>query len=126
MSQEIMQIVFSALGVLITGLVGWLTTYLTKLLSQKIKDKDLANWLTQITEIILNAVKVTYQVYVEALKDKNMFDAEAQKEALERAYKMVLSQLTDDAKNFIKENYGDIETWIKTQIESAIYTLKNK
>lgn len=126
MSQEIMQIVFSALGVLITGLVGWLTTYLTKLLSQKIKDKDLANWLTQITEIILNAVKVTYQVYVEALKDKNMFDAEAQKEALERAYKMVLSQLTDDAKNFIKENYGDIEAWIKAQIESAIYTLKNK
>jgi hypothetical protein len=126
MSQEIMQIVFSALGVLVTGLVGWLTTYLTKLLSQKIKDKNLANWLTQITEIILNAVKVTYQVYVEALKDKNMFDAEAQKEALERAYKMVLSQLTDDAKNFIKENYGDIETWIKTQIESAIYTLKNK
>ena len=104
MSQEIMQIVFSALGVLVTGLVGWLTTYLTKLLSQKIKDKNLANWLTQITEIILNAVKVTYQVYVEALKDKNMFDAEAQKEALERAYKMVLSQLTDDAKNFIKEN----------------------
>lgn len=126
MSQEIMQIVFSALGVLVTGLVGWLTTYLTKLLSQKIKDKNLANWLTQITEIILNAVKVTYQVYVEALKDKNMFDAEAQKEALERAYKMVLSQLTEDAKNFIKENYGDIETWIKTQIESAIYTLKNK
>lgn len=126
MSQEIMQIVFSALGVLVTGLVGWLTTYLTKLLSQKIKDKDLANWLTQITEIILNAVKVTYQVYVEALKDKNMFDAEAQKEALERAYKMVLSQLTDDAKNFIKENYGDIETWVKAQIESAIYTLKNK
>lgn len=126
MSQEIMQIVFSALGVLVTGLVGWLTTYLTKLLSQKIKDKNLANWLTQITEIILNAVKVTYQVYVEALKNKNMFDAEAQKEALERAYKMVLSQLTDDAKNFIKENYGDIETWIKTQIESAIYTLKNK
>lgn len=126
MSQEIMQIVFSALGVLVTGLVGWLTTYLTKLLSQKIKDKNLANWLTQITEIVLNAVKVTYQVYVEALKDKNMFDAEAQKEALERAYKMVLSQLTDDAKNFIKENYGDIETWIKTQIESAIYTLKNK
>lgn len=126
MSQEIMQIVFSALGVLVTGLVGWLTTYLTKLLSQKIKDKNLANWLTQITEIVLNAVKVTYQVYVEALKDKNMFDAEAQKEALERAYKMILSQLTDDAKNFIKENYGDIETWIKTQIESAIYTLKNK
>lgn len=126
MSQEIMQIVFSALGVLVTGLVGWLTTYLTKLLSQKIKDKNLANWLTQITEIILNAVKVTYQVYVEALKDKNMFDAEAQKEALERAYKMVLSQLTDDAKNFIKENYGDIETWVKAQIESAIYTLKNK
>lgn len=126
MSQEIMQIVFSALGVLVTGLVGWLTTYLTKLLSQKIKDKNLANWLSQITEIILNAVKVTYQVYVETLKDKNMFDAEAQKEALERAYKMVLSQLTDDAKKFIKENYGDIETWVKAQIESAIYTLKNK
>ena len=73
MPQEIQNILLSALGVIITGLATWLSTYIVKLLNEKIKDKQFARWLSQIIEIITNAVKCTYQTYVEALKDENIF-----------------------------------------------------
>lgn len=43
-----------------------------------------AKYLTSIVDVITRAVKTTYQTYVETLKNKDMFTAEAQKEALSR------------------------------------------
>lgn len=125
MPQEIQNILLSALGVIITGLATWLSTYIVKLLNEKIKDKQFARWLSQIIEIITNAVKCTYQTYVEALKDKNMFTKEAQEEALKRTLQSVKSQLSQESIKFIKDNFGDVEKWLIEKIESIIYSLKN-
>lgn len=125
MPQEIQNILLSALGVIITGLATWLSTYIVKLLNEKIKDKQFARWLSQIIEIITNAVKCTYQTYVEALKDENMFTKEAQEEALKRTLQSVKSQLSQESIKFIKDNFGDVEKWLIEKIESIIYSLKN-
>lgn len=125
MPQEIQNILLSALGVIITGLATWLSTYIVKLLDEKIKDKQFARWLSQIIEIITNAVKCTYQTYVEALKDKNMFTKEAQEEALKRTLQSVKSQLSQESIKFIEDNFGDVEKWLIEKIESIIYSLKN-
>lgn len=125
MPQEIQNILLSALGVIITGLATWLSTYIVKLLNEKIKDKQFARWLSQIIEIITNAVKCTYQTYVEALKDKNMFTKEAQEEALKRTLQSVKSQLSQESIKFIEDNFGDVEKWLIEKIESIIYSLKN-
>lgn len=125
MPQEIQNILLSALGVIITGLATWLSTYMVKLLNEKIKDKQFARWLSQIIEIITNAVKCTYQTYVEALKDENMFTKEAQEEALKRTLQSVKSQLSQESIKFIKDNFGDVEKWLIEKIESIIYSLKN-
>jgi hypothetical protein len=37
-----------------------------------------------------------------------------------------LAQMTDDIKEYITKNYGDLETWLTTQIEATINILKNK
>lgn len=54
-----------------------------------------------------------------------MFDKESQKVALIKAKNDALAQMTDEIKEYITKNYGDLETWIITQIESTINILKN-
>ena len=48
----------------------------------------------------------------------------AQKEAKDKALEIINSQLTDELKDFIAENYGDIQKWLLNKIESVIYQLK--
>lgn len=54
-----------------------------------------------------------------------MFDKAAQLQALNQAKDMVLSQLSQDVKDYIASNFGDIESWINNMIESTIYDLKS-
>lgn len=125
MEQNLMNILFTALGIIVTGLATWLSSALVKFLNEKIKDKKLTNWLTQIVDIITSAVKFTYQTYVEELKGKDIFTKEAQEKALNETYERVKNQLSKEAIKFIEENYGDVEKWIKEKIEAVIYSLKN-
>ncbi len=76
--------------------------------------------------IVTKSVKSTYQTYVEALKDKDMFTEEAQKEALTRATNSAKLQLSQDLQSFIGSNFGDLETWIHETVEASLYDLKNK
>lgn len=95
-------------------------------LNAKIKNTKAVGYLTAAVNIVSNAVKVTYQTYVQSLKDKDMFTAEAQKEALSQAVNQAQSQLTAEVKSYITENFGDITAWITSQIEAVLYDLKNK
>ncbi len=120
------EIFWSILGILGTGLATWLVTVFTTWMNSKIKDKKVANWLTSLTTIITNAVKTVYQEFVECMKNNGTFDEKAQKEAKERAMVIIHSQLTPELQSFIQSNYGDIEEWLKNQIEVVLYNLKNK
>lgn len=119
-------ILLSVIGVVLTALVSWGAERLIALINTKLANSKYAKYLTSAIDVITRAVKTTYQTYVESLKDKNMFTEEAQKEALSKAGEMALSQLTDDYKQWIETNFGNVETWISNTIESVIYDLKNK
>ena len=121
---QVLDIVFAAIGALLTGLAGFAVTWLTKWISSKLGDSKEAKWATQAVDIVTNAVQTVYQTYVEALKGQNKFDAEAQKEALQKAVDITLSQMSDDVKQYVGDNFGDIVEWIKNQIESTIYKSK--
>lgn len=125
MSQELLNIVLSALGVVVTGLASWAVSALVSWINTKIKDKKLASFLVKITAIITDAVKSIYQQFVEALKKEGKFDEAAQKEAKEKALEIINSQLTVELKDYITENFGDITAWLSEKIESVIYSLKN-
>lgn len=121
---ELKDILITCISIILTGLASWLTTFLVSLINTKIKDAKMAKWLCQITEIILNSVKTVTQTFVDTLKKDGKFDKESQEEAMKRCLELIQSQLTDDAKKFIQDNFGDIKTWLKAQIESIIYSLK--
>ena len=100
-----------------TKLIGWLST--------KIKNEKANNILETATNIVINAVKSVFQTYVDSLKKEGKFDKESQLVALNKAKDVAISQMSEDVKEFIKNNYGNLDAWLNTQIEATIDTLKN-
>lgn len=108
-----------------TGLVSWGVALLTALIKSKVGNETLSRYLTEAVGIVNNAVKATYQTYVQSLKAAGTFDKEAQTAALEKAKYAALSQLSEDAREYIRSMYGDLDKWLETQIESSLYDMKN-
>ena len=94
-------------------------------ISSKIDNDKTEKYVTEATTIVLDAVKCVFQTYVEALKKEGNFGKDAQLIALNKAKDIVLTQLSEDIKDYINKNFGDVDTWINTQIEASINTLKN-
>ena len=115
------QVILGIIGILITGL----GTLITFLINKYVKNDQLKRILNSLNETVKNAVSEVYQTYVEALKKDGMFDAEAQKEALNKALEIIKTNLPTDVMNWVKENYSDIDSYFKSLIEAAIGLWKN-
>lgn len=121
---EILKQIFE---VCIVPLLGLLTTYLIIYIRSKSKEITDASenalvdkYVNLLSETISSCVLATNQTYVENLKKENLFDAEAQKEAFNKTFNAVMSILTDNAKVYLKEIYGDLDTFIKQKIEAEV------
>lgn len=123
-------ILLNILSVVVTSIILPLITYagarLIAFLNSKIKDENSKILLTTATDIVVNAVRSVFQTYVDSLKASGNFDKEAQLIALNKAKDIALEQMTDDVKNFISKNYGSVDAWLTTTIESTINLIKNK
>lgn len=124
MPQEVLNIILSAVSIIVTGLASWGVSVLISWMNSKIKDQKLAGYLTSITQIVTDAVMNVFQSFVETLKTNGKFDEAAQKEAKDKALDIIMNQLTPELKDYISSNYGDIKEWISNKIESVIYGLK--
>lgn len=124
--EQWMQILIAAASVIITGLASWAVATFTTWINSKMKDKKMAQILSDIFTIITDVVMEIFQTYVEALKKTGKFDEAAQEMAKEKALQKIMARLSDTMKEYIVENYGDIKVWVSEQIEVAIYQLKNK
>lgn len=118
-------VVVSIVVPIIAGLLAWGISVLKKLVNEKIDNATLKAVLNDGLTVLENSVKYTYQTYVEGMKNKDIFDADAQKQALQMAKDKALSMLSEGFINMIKDMYGDVNNWLETNIESTIYTLKN-
>lgn len=101
--------------------------YLTYLISVKIKEikqktenDTIDKYLNMLDDTIANAVLATTQTYVETLKKAGKFDLDAQKEAFKKTYDAVMNVLTDEARKYITESVGDLETYITNKIEAQV------
>lgn len=124
MTEQFWIVFWGIIGTIGTGLATWLTSFVVGWLNQKIKDKKLARWSTEVFQIVMSAVQTVFQEFVDVLKKNGKFDEAAQKEAKERAYKIITSQLTPELRKYIEENFGDIKEYLLNQIEAMIYQLK--
>ena len=117
--------------VCIIPLLGVLTAFVVAYIKAKMNELSAAagnateqKYLKMISETITKCVIATNQTYVDSLKNKDAFSKEAQKEAFELTYNAVLDILSDDAKDYIAEAFGDAEIYLTTLIEEAVN--KNK
>ena len=126
---EMLQKIFE---VCVIPLLGILTTYLVIFIKQKSKelqettDNELyKKYIELLQDTIVRCVIATNQTYVEALKNKNAFDKEAQEHAFKMTYDAVMAILTDDAKVYLSNVFGDLEVYITKLIEAEVNVNKN-
>ena len=112
-------------------LLGLATAMLISFVKQKMAesrektDSNLADkYLGLLEKTIVDCIKATNQTYVNALKDKQAFDGEAQKEALRLTTDAVLKILSEDAKKYLTHFVGDLDEIIKEKIEANIEEVK--
>lgn len=124
---EWLTLAYEILQVCIIPLLGVLTAYAIKFINfksleiQNQVNNDLADkYIAMITDTISACVMATNQTYVEVLKKQNAFTAEAQKEAFNLTYNAVMAILTDDAKDYLAEIYGDVSAYITNKIEAEV------
>lgn len=77
-------------------------------------------YITMVQDTVVDCVLTTTQTYVDALKDKNAFDAEAQKHAFTMTKEAVLAILTEDAKEYLTHALGDFDQYLTTLIEAQV------
>lgn len=113
--------------VCIIPLLGVLTAYAVKYIQVKSAeitektDNALADKYTvMLADTISACVLATNQTYVEALKKQGSFDVEAQKIAFNMTLDAVMTILSDDAKDYLSEAFGDLNSYITSQIEASV------
>ena len=116
MNEILLNVLSCVVTAVIIPLITLLGSKLIKWISSKIDNEKTSKYITEATTIVLDAVKCVFQTYVEALKKEGSFNKDAQLIALNKAKDIVLAQLSDDIKNYINKNFGDVDTWINIQI----------
>ena len=125
MNQILLNVLAAVTTCIILPLISFLGIKLSQWLSTKIKDEKAQALFTKAIGIVTNAVQVTFQTYVESLKNSGSFGKEEQAIAFDKAKAIITSELTKELKTFITQNYGDLQKWIANQVEATIYKLKN-
>lgn len=125
MNDILLNVLSVTVSAVVVPVIGFLGYKLTQWLNSKIKDDKAKALLSQANGIVLDAVRTVFQTYVEALKKEGSFDAKAQEIALGKAKAIVISELTEELKAFLGQNYGDLMAWVTNAIEASIYKLKN-
>ena len=121
------ELITNIFQVCIIPLLGVLTTFLVNCLQIKSSElqikmnNEVANkYMDMLTNTITECVLATNQTYVEALKQQNKFDLEAQKIAFDKTSEAVMAILTEDAKEYLESAVGDLELFIRQKIEAEV------
>lgn len=121
------EIVIQIIQVCVIPLLGILTKFLVDYLSVKRDeinsktDNEIAQKYTNmIYQTVVDCVIATNQTYVDSLKKSGSFDEAAQKEAFNRTMNAIMTILSDDAKEYITEATGDLNTYLTQLIEAEV------
>ena len=124
---EWLPLLYQILEVCVIPLLGILTAYFVKFINvksaeiqHKVDNDNADKYIAMVADTISACVIATNQTYVDALKKQNAFTAEAQKEAFNLTYNAVMNILTEDAKKYLTEIYGDVTTYITNKIEAEV------
>lgn len=121
------EIVIQIIQVCVIPLLGILTKYLVDYLAakrneinSKTDNETAQKYTNMIYQTVVDCVIATNQTYVDSLKKSGSFDEAAQKEAFNRTMNAIMTILSDDAKEYITEATGDLNTYLTQLIEAEV------
>lgn len=124
---EWMEILTQLFEIVLLPLLGAVAAFLVVLIKKKgdqiankTNDEIEQKYIKMLTETIADCVSATTQTYVDSLKKQGKFDAEAQKVAFQMSYTAVFNVLTEDAKDYLSELYGDLGAYVTQKIEAQV------
>ena len=124
MSQELLNIietcVVAPLCIAVSAFVIAFINKATAKIKANTKTEQANDLIDKVNKITNSAVITVTQTYVDGLKKDGVFDKEAQEQAFEKAKESVMSMITSEMVDVIKNTYTDFDEYIKTQIESCI------
>lgn len=125
------EIVIQIIQVCVIPLLGILTKYLVDYLTakrneinSKTDNETAQKYTNMIYQTVVDCVIATNQTYVDSLKKSGSFDEAAQKEAFNRTMNAIMTILSDDAKEYITEATGDLNTYLTQLIEAEVNKCK--
>lgn len=122
--QQIFEVcLIPALGILTAFFIKWLRAKEIEVLD-KIDNDTADKYVALLFDTISVCVSATTQTYVETLKKEDKFDVEAQKIAFQMTLEAVMAVLTDEAKVYLTQIYGDLSAFIATKIEAEVKAQK--
>ena len=124
---DILMLLQQIFEVCIVPLLGILTAFLVQYINAKkveistnVDNKLTDKYINMLADTITKCVIATNQTYVDSLKDKEVFTVEAQKEAYKKTMDAVMAILSEEAKTYLTNTFGDLETYLQTQIEATV------
>ena len=92
---------------------------------QKTESESLKNLIDKIDYIVQLCVESTNQTFVNDKKADNNFTDEDKQTAYQQTMESVTNMITDEDKDKIIKEFGDLGTFLKNSIENYIKTSKN-
>lgn len=118
--QDVFQVVLiPLLGLLVSYFIKWVNARAAALNSQATNETQI-KYINMLAQTITACVVATNQTYVNTLKEQGRFDIEAQKIAFEKTFEAVKATITEEAEKYLIEVVGDLDAYIKNQIEAAV------
>lgn len=127
MKKEILTILFEVLSAVVIIVLPWLSKKAISFIDAK-TDKarsetitaEEARILDSIEQAVYESVVFVNQTLVDAFKKDGEFDEAKQKLALTTALDNIQLILAEEAKDFLQDNYKDVEAWLISKIEVAV------
>lgn len=123
----LLSVIETAFELIVTLAIPYLFVLIKKRLDadDRFADSEKArDMLDRAEKYLSNTVLMVQQTFVDSLKAEGKFDIDAQKQAFEMAKDQWLKMMSAEMKELVLNEIGDIDSWLKSKIESQIASSK--
>ncbi len=126
-----MDVLITVIDTLVNVVITVGFPFLFALLKKKLdNDEKLANndkakyYMNLAQDYLRDTVLMVKQTFVDSLKKEGCFDADAQAEAFKLAKAAWLGMMSEEMKNIIMKEVGDIDIWANAKLEKYVVEAK--
>ena len=94
--------------------------YLFAMIGKHVRNDHTAKLMATAERLIVQSVEMVNQTFVNTLKEAGKFDTAAQIEAFKLCRENWLEMISEEMRDVVIEEVGDIESWLNTKIEATI------